>query len=267
MPEELWKVAEGRESLVATAIHDGHGLREEVAGIMALPEADRLREEDPHTESFASIASTRLIACRSRFEVDLNRPRARAVYRTPEDAWGLEVWRRPPPEELVERSLAEYDAFYAEAHRILSALELRHGRFVVLDLHSYNHRRGGPDAPPDDPAGHPEVNLGTRTLDRERWGGLVERFIGDLGEFEFLGRRLDVRENVKFRGGHFSEWVHQNFPGSACCLAVEFKKFFMDEWTGELDPGESEAIVRALRAALPGLTRELRLAPPSRSFG
>ena len=32
-------------------------------------------------------------ARRSRFEVDLNRPREEAVYRVPEDCWGLDVWR------------------------------------------------------------------------------------------------------------------------------------------------------------------------------
>ena len=31
---------------------------------------------------------------RSRFEADLNRPRDRAVYLTPADAWGHQVWRR-----------------------------------------------------------------------------------------------------------------------------------------------------------------------------
>jgi hypothetical protein len=34
-----------------------------------------------------------MITHRSRFEVDLNRPRREAVYRIPEDAWGLDIWR------------------------------------------------------------------------------------------------------------------------------------------------------------------------------
>ena len=49
---------------------------------------------------------------RSRFEVDLNRPRDEAVYRTPDMAWGLQVWKAPPPEDVVERSLAVHDRFY-----------------------------------------------------------------------------------------------------------------------------------------------------------
>jgi N-formylglutamate deformylase len=189
--------------------------------------------------------------------VDLNRPREAAVYRSPEDAWGPRVWSRAPSAGLVERSLREYDAFYAEAHRVFSAMQRRCGHFVVLDLHSYNHRRQGPGAPPDDPTANPEVNVGTGSLDRARWGPLVDRFIGDLTAFEFLGRHLDVRENVRFRGGRFSRWVHECFPGAACCLAVEFKKFFMDEWTGAVVAREFEAIPRALEAALPGLRDSL----------
>jgi len=179
------------------------------------------------------------------------------VYRSPEDAWGLQVWRCEPPGDLLERSLGEYDAFYTEAERVFSEMERRFGHFVVLDLHSYNHRRAGPDAPPDDPALNPEINVGTGTLDRNRWAQLIDRFIGDLTAFEFLGRHLDVRENVKFRGGRFPRWVHQRFPNSACCLAVEVKKIFMDEWTGALFPEEFEAIPQALQSTLPGLLESL----------
>jgi N-formylglutamate deformylase len=259
------EIAEGPGPLAATAIHHGHGLREEVAACIALSDADRLREEDPYTGAWTTVVPTRLVARRSRFEVDLNRPRDAAVYRSPEDAWGLRVWSREPSAALVERSLRGYDAFYAEAHRMFSAMQRRCGHFVVLDLHSYNHRRQGPGAPPDDPAGNPEVNVGTGSLDRERWGGLVDRFIGDLRAFAFRGRHLDVRENVRFRGGRFPRWVHERFPGSACCLAVEFKKFFMDEWTGEVAAEDFEAIPRALEATLPGLLEGLaRLGPRNR---
>jgi hypothetical protein len=257
MSNELWESIEGQDPVAATAIHDGHDLRDEVAALMALSEADRLREEDPGTAIWATVGGTQLVATRSRFEVDLNRPREAAIYSTPEDAWGLTVWAREPSSDLVERSLAEYDAFYAEAQRLFSAMEQRFGHFVVLDLHSYNQRRDGPNSSPSDPATNPEVNVGTGSLDRDLWGLLVDRFIGDLTAFDFLGRHLDVRENVRFRGGHFSRWIHQSFPDSACCIAVEFKKFFMDEWTGKFDGEEFEAVSRALTSTLPGLHESL----------
>jgi N-formylglutamate amidohydrolase len=248
----------GAGPLVATAIHDGHALRDDVAARIALSDAERLREEDPHTGAWAALAPTRLVVRRSRFEVDLNRPREKCVYRCPEDAWGLRVWREEPPEALVRDSLAAYDAFYAELARIESQLAGRHGRFVVFDLHSYNHRRAGPGGAPADPAANPDVNVGTGSLaDRRPWAPLIDRFVRELGGADVGGRRLDVRENVRFRGGQLPRWMHENFPDSACCLAVEVKKFFMDEWSGRLSAEEFEAVPRALESTLPGLRESL----------
>jgi hypothetical protein len=255
----IWKLERGNSPLVATAIHAGHALREEVAAIMQLAEMDRLREEDPFTDQWTMVTDTRLIGLRSRFEVDLNRPRGQAVYIEPADAWGLQVWREKPSPAIIERSLAEYDAFYAEVKRLLTGLEQRFGRFVVFDLHSYNHRREGPGGPIADPLLNPEVNIGTGTMDRERWAPLVDRFMADLRAVDFLGRHLDVRENVKFFGGQFPRWIHENFPESGCAIAIEFKKFFMDEWTGRPDPAgkQLEAIRQALAATVPGVLEAL----------
>jgi hypothetical protein len=252
-----WRERLGDGPLVAAAVHAGHDVRPEVAVHLAIGEADRLREEDPYTDEWAVVAETWIVGARSRFEVDLNRPRTRAVYRTPADAWGLKVWQREPTEELVSGSLADYDAFYARLREMLSEVQRRHGRFVLLDLHSYNHRRGGPDAPAADPAANPQVNVGTGSMDRDRWAPVVDRFMTDLQGFPFPGGRLDVRENVKFRGGRVAHWVHESFPDSGCALAIEFKKFFMDEWTGEPDPVMMAGITDALRATVPGILVEL----------
>lgn len=235
-------LAEGVGPIIGTAIHDGHDLRAECRDEMLLDDAARLREEDPYTGRVAMVAPTYLIATRSRFEVDLNRPREKAVYRTPADAWGLNVWRAPVDDAFVARSLAGYDAFYATLESMLRARE----RFVVLDIHSYNHRRDGVAA---DPAANPEINLGTGSLDRARWGGLVDRFMRDL-------RPLDVRENVKFQGGEMAKWIHRTFD-HGCCLAVELKKTFMDETTGELDEAHLARLATAIAATLPGLEASL----------
>jgi len=251
------RLTHGDGSVVATAIHDGHELRSEVAAAIALTEAERLREEDPFTGLLTEAAGTTVVVNRSRFEVDLNRPRDKAVYRTPEDAWGLKVWSGALSPDLISRSLSEYDSFYGQMERMLLDVERRHGRFVVLDLHSYNHRRGGPDSLCAPAAGNPEVNVGTGTMNRRRWSLLVDRFLTDLGTHDFQGRHLDVRENVKFRGGHFAGWVHERFPASACALAIEFKKFFMDEWTGEPDTRQLAAMRAALSGALPGIIESL----------
>ncbi len=257
MAETIWQERRADGPLVAVAIHDGHAVRNEVARHLALSEADRLREEDPSTGEWATVAPTSVVVLRSRFEVDLNRSRGQAVYRKPEDAWGLQVWSDELPDRLIKRSLAEYDAFYETMRELLQEKEHRFGRFVVYDLHSYNHRRAGPDEPPADEAENPQVNVGTGTMDRERWAPIVDRFIADLQAYDFPGGRLDVRENVRFRGGNFPRWVHETFPRTGCALAIEFKKFFMDEWTGQVDPGLLRAITCALRHAAMGTLEEL----------
>ncbi len=131
------------------------------------------------------------------------------------------------------------------------------------DLHTYNHRRDGPGGPTADAAGNPEVNIGTGTLDRGRWGAVVDRFVTGLSAFDFLGRRLDVRENVKCRGGNFPRHVNQRFGDRGVAIAIEFKNFFMDEWTGARDEATSNAIRSALRATVPGVLETAAVTPPS----
>ena len=59
-------------------------------------------------------------------------------------------------------------------------------------------------------------------------------------------------------GRQFPKWVHTKFPDTGCALAIEFKKFFMDEWSGTLYRDVHEAIRRALASTLPGLSEALR---------
>ena len=245
----IWQTEFGDGALVACAIHDGNCLRSEVADCIGLDSMQRRYEEDPFTGGWTSIAPTRIVAHRSRFEVDFNRPRDKAVYITPADAWGLEVWRCTPSLEMVTESLRVYDDFYAHLHFVLKRLTARHRQVVVFDLHSYNHIRGDAAAAAADPAANPEINLGTGTMNREAWSPVVERWLAAMRSFDYLGRRLDVRENVKFVGGQLPRWIHENFPNTVCALAIEVKKFFMNEWTGQLDPVQHEAIGRALATA------------------
>jgi N-formylglutamate amidohydrolase len=257
-----WSFRDSLVPVVATAIHAGHDLRPTVALCSALDDATRLREEDPFTDRLMSVGGSTVVAHRSRFEVDLNRSRDEAVYQTPEDAWGLKLWRETLPAAEIEYSRDLYDGFYLEFGRRLDKLAER-GPFVVLDLHSYNHRRGGPDDLSAPEAMNPEVNVGTGALDRVRWSRVVDRFLETLGNQEVRGRRLDVRENVRFRGGELCRWVDRRYEGRGCALAIEFKKVFMDEWTGELDEHHLENLRGALAAVVPVLIEDLRCPAPT----
>ena len=197
--DEAFSIGASVLPLVTTAIHAGHDLRPELAARTALNGSTRRREEDPFTDRLTAAGGAPVVVHRSRFEVDLNRPRHQAVYTTPDTCWGLEVWREPLTDEQVERSLALHDEFYGALTRELDRLAMR-GPFVVLDMHSYNHRRDGQHAPPSPVVDNPEVNIGTGWLDRDRWGHVVDRFTEDLRRRVVDDHHLDVRENVRFRG-------------------------------------------------------------------
>ena len=248
---------ESQSPIVAAAIHNGHKLSEHQARITALSEKERFREEDPYTGIWAKISGNHIIGQRSRFEFDLNRAPEKAIYILPSDAWGLNLWKKPLSDRVIEKTLQRYTSIYQEINEGLSKLIERFGKIVILDLHSYCHRRGGPEAPPDDPELNPEINIGTGTMDRDYWAPLVDRFISDLRSYEFQGKPWDIRENVKFRGGYFPTWIHSNFAESACCISIEMKKFFMDEWSGKPDWDAIDAVSEALNQTLPGLMAEI----------
>ena len=258
MTHDGFRITVGPGPIVAAAVHDGHDVHPETLPHMALPDAGRLREEDPFTGKLTDVAPTRVVGERSRFEVDLNRPPEGALYRTPDDAWGLTVWHGAVPDAVAERSTRLYDRFYAAVGDVLDEKVRAHGSVVVLDLHSYNHMRDGADGAPADPEKNPEVNVGTGPVDRERWGALIDRFMADLrqGAADAGLPGLDVRENVKFKGGHFSRWISARYGSDACVIAVEFKKTFMDEWTGAPDRAHLGRLHRALAATVSGLEAE-----------
>ena len=241
-----WTFQNGAGRVVATAIHDGHDLRPEVAEAVALGDAERLREEDPFTGQAVLDVPAHIVVHRSRFEFDLNRDTDGAVYRTPDQCWGLQLWKPGEPDEaIVQHSLELHAEYYRKLKKLLDGIAAKHDRFVLLDIHSYNHRRGGPDGDAQPQESAPDINIGTFTMPREHWAFLIDPLMGALREFDFNGRKLDVRENVAFQGrGNQTRFVHEHYPNRGCAIAVEFKKFFMDEWTGTPDPPELAAMRR-----------------------
>lgn len=256
-PKRLWHLHEGDGPTVGLAVHAGHEVRPDLLPLMKMDEDTRLREEDPYTDHWTGACHNQLITRRSRFEVDLNRKPSDAICVQPEDCWNLDVWKCPVDETVVRQSLAEHAAFYQTLHHLLAKLQKRYRKFVVFDFHSYNHRRDGPDAPPAKSGTNPDINIGTGTLNRSIWGPLVDRFMDDVANSNVGGRRLDVRENVNFRGRYVAEYVHHYFPTTGCVLAIEVKKFFMDEWTGIVDTQLTNALLDAFRTAMPGVLEEI----------
>jgi len=253
--ELIYHVHKERSPIIAAAIHDGHHIAASLLGHMHLQEHERFREEDPYTAYVADLPVSRIIVETSRFQTDLNRRREEAVYRDPDDAWGMTVWQPMLPELVVNQLLAEYDRFYADVAQLIQWTIERFGKFVVLDVHSYNHRRETPLATASI-GENPEVNVGT-AHNHEQWKGLGQQFTRFLAHHQIDGMSIDVRENVKFKGGGFSEWINRNYGEHGCVLSLEFKKTFMDEWTGRVDIVHLRQLRSMLAGCIPFLLDKL----------
>lgn len=254
-----WEVRLGNGPVLATAVHNGHQVRDELRPLYALSEEERRREEDPLTGVWTAVGDDSFRCHVSRFEVDLNRPPEQAVYVKPEDAWGLEVWRTEPSAGMVTQAQTMHSTFHAFMKRRIEKLVERFGKVLLLDLHSYNHRRSGPDAPPAPPEDNPDIDLGLTTANRSRFGSLIDAFCENLQEQHSDGRRLDVRPNVRYPdGGHWPEWVCANYGDDVCAITLEYKKFFMDEWSGNADLSAVEELKMGLWSATNEARRVLK---------
>ncbi len=229
-----WEVLQREGPVLATAIHAGHRIREDLKPYLQADDGTRRREEDPMTGIWAGVGDHVFRTSTSRFEVDLNRPRDKALSANPEDTWGIRVWKESPPLHVVERSARSHDAFYALMSAWIEGLIAEHGRVLVLDLHSYNHMRDG--ARPAPQSRNPDIDLGVTTSDLGRFGRVVDSLHEALSSTSSAGRRYDVRRNVRYPdGGNFPEWVFAKYGDHVCTVTLEVKKIYMDEWSGEVD--------------------------------
>lgn len=254
-----WQLLLGAGPLLTTAIHDGHAMRPGLRRHLAVPAEERLREEDPLTGLLAATGDSQLHVRTSRFEVDLNRPRERAFPRRPEDTWGLQIWRELPPEQEIQASLEIHDRFYRMIEQVVARQIETFGVAVVIDIHSYNHRRDGAGQAPADPSGNPDIDVGLTELDRVRFRPLTQALMHGLREVPVRDSAPDVRANVRYPdGGHFPKWLHARFGSQVCAITLEYKKMFMDEWSATADIVALEALRAGLLNSLDGIREHLK---------
>ena len=225
---------DSKTPILAFSIHNGHHISPELLAYTEVDEATRMMEEDPYTCGFAGLFPNFFVPHASRFAIDLNRSPEKAVYLKPEDAWGLPVRKGDLAADLLERLYKAHEAWYKLVHYQISRLLQTHSHLLILDLHSYNHRRDGMDAPCAPQIDNPDIIIGRSNICREQYP-LVESLRELIDGSPFQGGKIDCRCDVKFSGGYFPRWVNATFSGSCLCLAIEFKKTFMNEWTGELN--------------------------------
>lgn len=235
--------------ILALAIHNGHEMHPVLLQQCGIDEATRLREEDPYTEEFTKPFPNRIVVYTSRFTVDLNRNPEKAIYLKPDDCWGLPVRTIMPSDVLISELKQDYSQWYSLLTYSIQKLLAKHPLIIVLDLHSYNHRRLGPDAEPDSQKNNPDIILGRNNMS-EKYYSWVEKLCAEINNVDILGHRIDCRIDIKFTGGSLSRWLHVTFPDRVICLAIEFKKIFMDEWTGNQNKEFQTALSNLLFKAI-----------------
>ena len=209
-----WTVQQGPGPVVATAIHDGHELRRR-----SRADGARRRRSAARGRSFHRPGSSRCPAHSHRPPVPLRvRPQPRredAVYETPDQSWGLEVWKagRWTPTLVSGRStcMLTITACSATARR-------RRGTARALPLWTSTATTTaatGPAAPhaAGQSAGH---QIGTFSMPRDQWACLVDPLMDAMRRFDFNGRRLDVREKSRSRArASRPASFMQRYPGRA----------------------------------------------------
>ena len=229
--------------IIATAIHAGHHVRQELLPFMEIPPAQRLFEEDTATEKMIRGLPNTIWAVDSRAVYDLNRAPDMALPLTPEKFWGITVYGKQPTPEMNQESLARHARFYQFMEKMVTRMLDTFNVCIVLDIHSYNisrQREKGFLSPP-------VFNLGTALLNRSRWEKQIQAWLSALETITLPGNiRTTVAENMVFSGRaelcrRLSQW-----DGRILVLPTEVSKVYMDEHTGEV----YEEVVNAIQQGL-----------------
>ncbi|MGO3307452.1 MAG: N-formylglutamate amidohydrolase, partial [Sphingobacterium sp.] len=213
----------------AFAIHDSHQIDERLIPYLQLNEQIRFREEDPHTGCMAELPMNQLLVSTSRFQLDINRKIEDAIYLHPDQAWGLTVWK-DLPEEMIRALQSVHTDTYMQIDALIEETICKYGFFMIWDLHSYNSKRASPDEVLNT-AENPQINLGT-FYNHPEWRHVIDQFIQSVSTQKFRDMPIDIRENVKFKGGYLAQHILAKYGDKGCVLSIEFRKDFMDEWTG-----------------------------------
>ena len=231
---------------IATAIHAGHHVREDLIPCMEIDDHQRKFEEDTGTDLMINGLSNAVWGLESRAVYDLNRSREIALPLTPERFWGIRVYNRQPTEAMNQKSLAAYDASYRFMETHIASILDRFGICIIYDIHSYNISRQiakGIESPP-------VFNLGTGLLDKSIWGKTIGLWLEQLGAIALPGIKTTVAKNKVFCGrAEFCRRLSA-LDKRILVLPTEISKIYMDEIKGDLYPDVTKAIKKGLETAI-----------------
>ncbi len=229
-------------SYIATAIHAGNHVREELLPLMKIDAEKRYLEEDPETDTMIQNAESAIWSLDSRSEYDLNRPPEDALPLTPEKFWGIRVYKTRPNKEMIRASMAKYNKFYDFLISWIKAVLERFDACIVYDIHSYNVTRQvekGVSYPP-------VFNVCTKAINRQYWAGAIDDWLDRLKKISIPEVDTTVAENLVFQGkGELCRRLTQLDP-RILVLPTEIAKVYMDEAQGKVH----KKVVHALRRGI-----------------
>ncbi|HIF9456125.1 TPA: flavohemoglobin expression-modulating QEGLA motif protein [Photobacterium damselae] len=224
---------------IATAIHHGHNLREELLAKCALSEEERYFEEDPFTGDFITSLPIILQGEDSRYEYDLNRAPDNCIY---EDAWGKEVWTENLTEQERQTTLEKHARYYRILKCLIETLENKFGLCLLYDIHSYNYQRIEREVP--------TFNLGTEQVNCRRWRKELDVLLEHLNAIELPNIDVVANENDVFKGmGYQATFVKENFSNTLI-MPLEVKKVFMNEQAGDAYPLVIDKLKESMKTAI-----------------
>ena len=222
-------------------LHANSRIRAELIEKTALTKEQRHRDEDPFTELFIKKFPVQIIARDSRFEYDLNRDRESCIYKKYKKKWDLLIWKQEPNAKEREVSCEKFDEFF-NLMEITCDFLLKQNRYAfIFDMHSFCYRRFEDQKWFID--AKPEINIGTKASNKELFDPLINYFQKSLSKTIIDGHKIRVAENDIFKGGYLSRRVGKKYYNQILTYALEYKKIFMDEITGELYPEVFEKLV------------------------
>jgi N-formylglutamate amidohydrolase len=237
--------------IIATAIHAGHHVRDELIPLMEVPPNQRLFEEDTATEEMIQGLPNIIWGLESRAVYDLNRSPELALPLTPEKFWGIKVYRKQPTPEMNRKSLESYARFYDFMGTVVSHMLDKFNVCIVLDIHSYNisrQKKKGFASPP-------VFNLGTESLNHSKWKKQIQAWLMALESISLpRGISTTVAENEVFAGkGHLCKCLSA-WDDRILVLPTEVSKVYMDEHTGKVYNEVVKAISKEFQKITPQLS-------------
>ena len=238
--EGIWTISiKEYVPLVCVTLHSGSGFPSELEQHCLLSAADRIFEEDPHTDELVADQPIVLSGMDSRYYYDLNRTPGHCDQTV---VFSRRVWKQDvhPLSSLAQQ---RHEKFYALLKVLVDKLIELFGYCLIIDVHSYNYSRIDRETP--------LFNLGTANYKREDAHLFACQWKQVLADTWFPGIKIPVAENDVFKGdGYLLQWVQREFPQTCLTICIDIKKIYCDEATGAIYPLQFRRLSQILNKAI-----------------